>query len=155
MAIIRRISVILLFLMLPMEVFAMSILDAGKSCVFSEVKGELLFKGQPAAGAIVKRQVEYQSREGDQTTADEAGRFSLPALYQRSVTRFLPAEFVAAQSLVVEYQGQEYKIWSNTKRKPEENAELGGHPLVLRCEITDELRLHREFGSILRTNCTW
>lgn len=133
----------------------MSILDAGKSCVFSEVNGVLLFQGKPAAGAVVKRQVEYQDKEADQTTADEAGRFSLPALYQRSMVKFLPAEFVAAQSLVVEYQGQEYKIWSNTKRKPEPNAELGGQPLNLRCEITGELKLHREFGSILRTNCTW
>lgn len=133
----------------------MSILDAGKSCVFSEVNGVLLFQGKPAAGAVVKRQVEYQDKDGDQTTADDAGRFSLPALYQRSVVKFLPAEFVAAQSLVVEYQGQEYKIWSNTKRKPEPNAELGGQPLNLSCEITGELKLYREFGSILRTSCTW
>lgn len=155
MAIIRQICVILVFLIQPVEVFAMSILSAGKSCVFSEVNGVLLFNGAPAAGAIVKRQVEYQDKDSDQATADEAGRFSLPALYQRSVTKFLPAEFVVAQSLVVEYQGQEYKIWSNTKRKSEENAELGGQPLDLRCEITAELQLHREFGSILRTNCTW
>lgn len=133
----------------------MSVLGGGKACIFSEVSGVLLFNGEPAAGAIVKRQVEHQGQESDQATADEAGRFSLPALYQRSVSRLLPAEFVAAQSLVVEYQDQEYRIWSNTKRKPEENAELGGQPLNLRCEITAELQLHREFGSILRTNCTW
>lgn len=126
-----------------------------KSCVFSEVQGVLLVNGKPAAGAIVKRQVEYQDKESDQTVTDAAGRFSLPALYQGSATRLLPAEFVAAQSLIVEYQGQEYKIWSNTKRKPEENAELGGQPLNLRCELTAELQLHREFGSILRTNCSW
>src|SRR5690554_150672 len=155
MALSRQVCVILVFLMLPMEVFPMSILRMGKSCVFSEVTGVLLFNGEPAAGAIVKRQVEYQTRDGDQTTADEGGRFSLPALYQRSAAKFLPAEFVAAQSLVVEYQGQEYRIWSNTKRTPEENAELGGQPLQRRCEITAEPRLHRQFGSILRTNCTW
>lgn len=127
----------------------------GGSCVFSEVRGVLLFKGQPAAGATIKRQVEYRTRDSDQTTADAAGVFSLPALYQRSAAKFLPAEFVAAQSLVVEYQGQEFRIWSNTKRRSEENAELGGRALDLRCELTDELQLHREFGSILRTNCRW
>lgn len=147
--------VLVCFVLPPREANAMSILDAGKSCVFSAVKGTLLLNGQPAAGAVVKRQVEYQSKDSDEATADASGQFEMPALYQRSVVKFLPAEFVAAQSLVVEYQGKEYKIWSNTKRKPDENAELGGKPLHLTCELSADLQLHREFGSILRTSCTW
>lgn len=150
MAIIRNTGILLVLLMASMEVLAM-----GKACVFSEVAGVLLFDGQPAAGAVIRRQVEYQRREADQTTADATGHFSLPALYQRSALRLLPAEFVAAQALVVEYQGEEYRIWSNTKRSPEENAELGGLALNLRCELTAELQLHRQFGSILRTSCRW
>lgn len=133
----------------------MSILDIGKSCVFSEVNGTLLFNGKPAAGALVKRTVEYQRKESDETTADAEGRFSLPAMYHRSIVKFLPAEFVAAQTLRVVYEGQEYEIWVNTKRKHEENSELGGLPLNLTCEITSEEKLHEEFDTLLVTKCVW
>jgi hypothetical protein len=39
--------------------------------------------------------VEYRSKDSDETTADAAGHFSLSAIYQRSIVKFLPVEFVA------------------------------------------------------------
>lgn len=133
----------------------MSILNAGKSLVFSEVNGLILSNGEPVPHAKVIRKVEWASLETDETTTDEQGRFHFPDAYQRSVSRLLPAEFVAAQSLEVEVGGEPVKIWSNTKRSTDKNAELGGAALNLTCELSHPLALHREFGSILRTNCTW
>lgn len=47
------------------------------------------------------------------------------------------------------------KIWSNSKREPEENAEFNGRPIELVCEMTNETEIYRDFGSRMRTLCTW
>ncbi len=49
----------------------------------------------------------------------------------------------------------EYQIWSNTKRQPEVNSELGGKSLNLVCNLEDGLKIYKNFGSVLRTNCRW
>ncbi|MCH8499854.1 MAG: DUF4198 domain-containing protein [Marinobacter sp.] len=129
--------------------------DIGKVCVFSEVTGVIRLQGQPVEGATVVRTHDYRKAVSDQATTDADGAFAFPAAFERAWTSILPIELVIAQRLTVSYQGQDYLIWSNTKRSKAENTELGGLPLTLTCELTDELRLHREFGSILRTNCVW
>ncbi|WP_237444745.1 DUF6795 domain-containing protein [Sinobacterium norvegicum] len=133
----------------------MSIFDIGKSCVFSPASGVLTLNGQPISNAKITRMVEWQKTETDETTTDENGYFQMPGLYHRSATSLMPVEFVASQSLVVEYEGQEYKIWSGVKRSSEENAELGGAELRLSCELTDELKTIRHGASLLRSNCNW
>jgi hypothetical protein len=137
------------------KVHAMPVLQAGEACVFSEVTGVVLLDGKPAAGATVRRHFEYRDKRSDETMTNDEGRFALPALHERSLARLLPAEFVVAQAIIVEYQGQQYRIWSNTKRRPEPDSELGDRPLRLRCELSAPLTVHRQFGSILRTSCVW
>jgi hypothetical protein len=125
-------------------------------CVFSEVKGQILLHGVPASNAKIKRRYEFANElKEDDALTDLQGYFYLPAIYQSSWVGLLPMEFVVAQSMVVSYQEKDYKIWSNTKRSTTENSELGGHKLILTCELNEPLTLYRDFGSILRTNCKW
>ncbi len=144
-----------IILLVSFKVGAVSLSNSGKSLVFSEVHGVVLSHGVPVPNAKVIRKVEWATLETEETTTDEQGHFYFPPAYQGGISRLLPAEFVAAQSLEVEVQGETLKIWSNTKRSVAKNAELGGAALNLMCELTNPLALHREFGSILRTSCTW
>ncbi|UTA46980.1 carboxypeptidase regulatory-like domain-containing protein [Simiduia sp. 21SJ11W-1] len=133
----------------------MSFFDAGKACTFSEMSLTLTYQGEPASGAKVVRTVEWQKPHVDEFYADDAGKLVLPELHERSLTQLLPVEFVVAQAIHVHYLGQEFEIWINSKRKPEENAELGGRPVKLRCELTDEPQVSREFDALMLTSCQW
>lgn len=133
----------------------MAFFDFGKVCLFSDVSGVILFNGSPATQAVIKRTYEYNKSQGDQTQTDQNGRFNFNSVSQFSIAKFLPIEFVVAQSLTVEYQGKEYIIWTNTKRSFAKNSELGGQALQLTCELTTERSIYTDFGSILHTSCKW
>lgn len=134
----------------------MSIMNAGKSCVFSSVDVVVTRDGVPVADARVVRTSEWQKEEVETTVTDSEGRFSFPALYHASASKFVPfSEFVASQSIVVEVEGQQFEIWANGKRDPKENAEFGGQPIKLTCELNDDVRLVEDFDTLLVTNCRW
>lgn len=133
----------------------MSIFDAGKVCVFSEVNLELTHNGEPASGAKVWRRISWQKEIVEEFEVGSDGELHLPAVYQTSVTKFLPMEFVVSQVFEVTYNEQKFEIWINSKRSPEENSELGGAKLNLACELTDDAELHEEFDTLLLTSCRW
>ena len=133
----------------------MSIFDVGKACVFSEVLGVVTYKGAPVAGATIRRLAKWQKEQEDRTITADDGSFHFEPMYQRSVLKLLPAEFVAHQRLLIEHQGQEVLMWFTTKREAEENAELGGKPLKFKCELTDEPRFDRSHRASIKTICTW
>jgi len=137
------------------KVEAMSIFDVGKTCVFSEVKAKLTRNGEPLKNTKVIRRWEWNELKEDVTTTDEQGYFEFPAVFEKSITRMLPVELVIAQGLYVEESDGETKIWSNSKREPEENAEFDGRPIEMKCEMTNDMEIHKEFGSRMRTLCTW
>ena len=125
-------------------------------CVASDVEGRLTLNGQPAVGARVVRKVNWkdQTGESEETVTDEAGRFSLPARWD-VLRRALPAQFVAHQSIIVHYQGQEYQIWGTGKLETTEYSEFGGKPENFRCELTDDLRrVDLDYGFVA-TICRW
>lgn len=126
-----------------------------KAVVFSEVTGQILSNGKPVKGAEVIRRVEYKELYSDSTTTDTNGYFKLPAIEQNRGFTLFPSEFVVAQTIHVKTQQDEHQIWSNTKRAKQANSELGGKPLNLICDLQDGLKVFKEFGSILRTNCRW
>lgn len=134
---------------------AMSILGIGKTCVFSAVKVRLINNGLPMKNAQVIRRWEWNSLQEDKTITDENGYFEFPAVFEKSLARILPIELVIAQGLYVVEGDEEKKIWSNSKREPEENAEFNGKTFELTCEITNEMKTYRDFGSRMRTLCTW
>lgn len=137
------------------EVEAMSIFDVGKTCVFSAVKVRLTKDGVPLKNTRVIRRWEWNNLREDSTTTDENGYFEFPAVFEKSVSRMLPIELVIAQGLYVVDGDEEKKIWSNSKREPEENAEFSGKSFDLSCEMTNEIKTYRDFGSRMRTLCTW
>ena len=133
----------------------MSIFDVGKACVFSEVNLKLSYNGKPAIGAKIWRRISWKKEVITEFQVDDQGEIELPAVYQRSVTKLLPIEFVVSQVFKVSFEGQEFEIWINSKRDPANNSELGGAPLHLNCELTDKAELHEEFGALLLTSCKW
>ena len=135
---------------------AMSIFDAGKVCTFSSVRATVTYEGEPVKGAKVTRLTDWNTPSTDMTTTNENGYFELPSLYERSISRVvLPIQFAVSQVITVEYNGQSNEIWVNTKMKPEENSELGGIPINLKCELSNEMKTYRVSGPILGTICTW
>lgn len=133
----------------------MGIFDAGKVCVFSHVKAKLTKGGEPLANAKVIRRWEWQELREESTTTNNEGEFEFPAIFERSITRFFPSELIIGQALYVIVEGEEQKFWSHAKRQPEENSEFKGKPISLICELTNESKLHEEFGSAMLTLCTW
>jgi len=133
----------------------MSLLDAGKVCTFSHVVGTVTLNGQPVKNALVKRSIDWKSKFEDSTKTDDSGWFELPELSERSISKFTFTEIVITQKIIVEYDDKDYIIWLNTKMNAEANSELGGAPLKLTCELTDEPIFYEDFGPLLETNCKW
>lgn len=130
-----------------------------KLYLMSEISGIITLNGAPAAGAMLKRQISKacsRSYVTDETTTDNNGYFALPAVIQRKVfTGLIPAEFVVPSEIHVTYQDTEYFIWTSTKRKPEQNAENRGKPLIVQCELTNEERGFFISGTPITTICIW
>lgn len=145
----------LFLIILPGLGNAMSSFNPLKACTFSEMQISLTLDGEPASGATVIRTVNWKNEMTDTFTADEAGQVSLPAMYQNSITQVLPIEFVSAQTIKVEHKGNEYKIWVYAKRNPAKNVEFDGQPIKLTCELSDDPKTERAFGSVVKTACKW
>ena len=133
----------------------MSFFSPGKTCVFSQVRAKLTLNGEPVKNASIIRRWEWKDLREEKTQTDSEGYFEFPPIFESSIKRMLPIELVIAQGLYVIIDGEEQKIWSNSKRKPEENAEFQGQPIALVCELTDEMKVTREFGSRMHTLCKW
>lgn len=131
----------------------MSFFNPTKTCVFSEVKARLLLNGKPISGAKVIRQWNWNKKRTDESVTDEKGYVSFPAVYESSVARLLPTELVVGQQLSVEINGEQKVFWTNGKREPEENAEYGGIPFSVACDLNDEEVLIEEYGSLMVTMC--
>src|SRR5690554_2388533 len=138
---------------------ALSMPIGDKLYLMSEISGIITLNGQLAAGAKLKRIVSkaYSHSELTAEAVTHAnGYFTMPAVTQRKfVQKIFPMEFVVPSLIFVTYQGQEYKIWSSTKREPEKNTENRGKPLVVQCELTNEQEGFMVNGSFFTTLCTW
>lgn len=134
----------------------MGIMDAGRVCLFSKISGVITFKGKPAANALLVRTASLSKDRIDETRTDENGYFEMPAVFERTVTKFLPQEFVARQVIEVNYNDQKIDIWSGVKRTSEENSEARGGKLEVSCELAqEELDLIEVNGSPIFSRCIW
>jgi len=133
----------------------MGLSDAGKACLFSKMSGVIKLNGKPAANAKLIRTVNLNKDIVDETTTDENGYFEFEAQFSRSITNVLPQEFAAKQVIWVHYENGEYKMWSGVKRKPEENIESRGKPLVVECELSAEKTVIEVNNSPIISLCTW
>lgn len=98
-----------------------------KPCLFSPISGTITLNGEPAAGAKLIRTSGKAHTQGelvDTVTTEEQGQFEMPGVFEHVLlAKFLPMEFVASQKIIVEYQGQTYKLWAGIKREREVNSE--------------------------------
>ncbi len=148
--------VLLFMLAIPISGSAgMSISDAGKVCLFSKISGVIKLNGEPVSNARLVRTVNLSSPETDEASTDENGYFEMPAVFKRTIAKYLPQEFAVSQEIIVHYDGKEYRMWSGVKRKPEENSESRGKPLVVTCELNSEKSMIKVNNSPIFSLCTW
>ncbi len=147
----KKIIISFILLIFSYGVYAMSV----KPCLFSGMTGVVNYEGKPAANVRLLRQIE--GKDVDETITDEKGNFEFKVLYQKkSLFSFLPTEFVIQQRIFAFREGDEYEIWTGVKRRPEENSESQGKPLVVSCELTLEERNNIIVnGSLFFTMCKW
>lgn len=148
-------SLAVIFALFSSGAASANLFDAGKVCLFSKISGVITLDGIPAANAKVIRTVNLNKDKTDYTYTDEHGYFEMPAVFQRTVTKFLPQEFVANQDIFVDYMNKNYRIWSSVKRTPEVNSESRGKDLVVECELNSEETLITVNNSPIFSLCKW
>ena len=136
-------------------VFAMGLGDIGRVCLFSAISGTITLDGKPAANARLVRTGDRDGAKTDETFTDENGYFAFPPMYERTITKFLPQEFVARQRIVVNYNENSYEVWSGVKGSVNENSESRGKNLVVMCELNSDKKYIWVDGSPYSTLCTW
>lgn len=136
-------------------VFAMSLGDVGKVCLFSPISGTITLDGKPVVNARLVRTGDRDGPRVDETVTNEHGYFEFPAMVERTITKLLPMEFVASQKIVVSYESKSYEIWSSIKRNPDVNTESRGKPLVVTCELTSEERSIVVNRVPIHSLCVW
>ena len=124
---------------------------------FSGFDGQLLYKGEPAAGAQLTRSYDMFGEKFEETiTADEEGRFAFSSIAKEFRAPMMrPVNFLVSQEINVHYKGVRYDIWSGSKFQKGEFEEFGGEPKDFICELIEDMRTI-EFGlSFFGTNCKW
>ena len=79
----------------------------------------------------------------------------MPAVFVRTISKYLPQKFSANQEIMVYYKDKEYRMWSAVKRKPEENIESRGKSLVVKCELNSKKTMIKVNNSPIFSLCTW
>lgn len=109
--------------------------------LFSEVRGSVFKDGKPLSGAVVRRTFNWRwgrQKGADQTITDRAGEFHFPRIVRRSLSASFPHEPVIGQFIAIEHDGKEYVAWEAFKRDYALHGELGGQPINLDCELTND-----------------
>lgn len=139
-----------------MEGGSMSSLFGTEVVLFSPMEGKMTYEGKPAANAKITRLIIWKGDEGETDTfyTDENGGFKLP-VKKGKVRIPVLGEFRIAQEIYVFYKDEKIPIWAKSKIDLNEYGELGGKPINLRCELTDELVLLDNFNGLFGTSCKW
>lgn len=131
-----------------------------KIVLFSDVNGVITLNQKPLAGARVTRTVEWKEKTyKDEAVTSVTGGFHLPEM--PGPGRIMMAEFVAYQSMEVEYQDKKWQIWRMAKRDASPNRELvdeknwesAGIPIQFACELSSPARKIKLMLSVLTSNC--
>ena len=127
-----------------------------KMVIWSSMKGRVVLNGQPAAGAVLVRNFDWQWKDetgSDKVVANAAGEFSFPPIERSSLLgSILPHEPVIKQAMTIEYKGVTYKAWNYYKGSYKENAENGGRPISLTCRLEAERTAHGGVTGICEFN---
>ena len=127
-----------------------------EAVLFSPLEGKLTYQGKPAANAKLKLWIAWKDKEGETDVyyADNHGHFAIPQITATYRNNPL-AQLVVRQRLTVLFEGQEFVIWRLSKMEGIAFTELGGRPVNLSCEMTNEEVTVRGNRSLGGTRCTW
>jgi hypothetical protein len=150
-----------LFIMLiySLQGVAMTLIFGGEkieAVLFSPLEGQVTFNGKPAAGAKLKLWLAWKDQAGGTEVfyADQNGYFSIP----KKVVQYRQnplAQISIGQTVTAEYQGRDYLIWKGGKSSTHLYGELGGKPIQVTCELTeDEMQPFLEHA-LVETICQW
>lgn len=110
--------------------------------LFSEVEGVVTRDGKPVKDARVEREYLWawnDSRGSDHAVTDATGTFSLPRITGKTfLGGLLPHEPIIEQTIRIVVDDQSFEGWIFTKRNYDQNGELGGRPIRLRCDLGRE-----------------
>ena len=84
----------------------------------------------------------------------ENGEFNIPkktVMYNANPL----TQLLIKQKLTVFFEDQEFDIWTLSKMEEAAFTELGGKPINLTCELTNDERTVRGNRSLGGTKCTW
>ncbi len=105
----------------------MALFDFLKICVFTDVSGMVTLDGNPVEGAKIMQaaKVSFNNDEffGEAIT-NENGEFRFPAIYAKTINRFLPSANAVSQLITIEYQGNVYQAWQSVKPNYDYDGEL-------------------------------
>jgi len=156
-----------LFLLQTEVVFAMSLIGF-KVCLASEMKATVTYEGKPATGAVVTRMVNFNNKDyTTETRTDDAGRFVLPALYDRTLWKHTPFETRMWQTVNIVYRGESHLGLELSKQNFDEDGEFNDPvrlerglitfaPYKFTCELTDvesNNAIYEEFSGFFTGKC--
>lgn len=149
-------NILCFVLLIPNKGWTMSIFDFAKICLFSEVKGVVQKDGKPVANAHVIQTVKKEGKEFRNTTiTNTQGEFHFAPIYTHSISTVLPVEPTYTQRIFIQYEGKELRGWMLVKNDNEENTELGGRPIRLRCDVNAEDTRKEVGNQVLLGICSW
>ena len=118
----------------------MSIFD--KKTLFSEVNGVVLKDGKPVANAEVTRYWHWHwkdKKSTERTITNNKGEFHFDTIRKKSTTASLMFhEPLITQDIKIFVGNEEYKAWRFTKHDYENNGELNGRPINIKCSLETE-----------------
>ncbi len=136
----------------------MSILPSPQEVVlFSPLEGILTFEGKPLTGVKIERKLSWFDKsesEEDSVVTDSQGHFTLP-LVKKTLKLSNLVHFVVSQEINAIHNGSNILIWYMGKSSKIEFGELGGKPVNLRCELSVDEIVTRDYNNPLMTRCTW
>jgi len=149
---------ILLLTSFSTEGTSMSLFSQSREIVLaSPMDGLLTYEGKPAPGVKIKRNLRWYDGEEsteDFVVTDKDGHFSLPIIKKvLQVSGYV--HFVVSQEISAVYKDEEILLWAMGKSSKIEYGELGGKPVNLRCELTSEKQITRDYNTPLMTRCSW
>ena len=142
------IAIISINVIIAGNLWGMSMFDAFKVYLFSEVNGVVTLEGQPVVGAEVIRSATLSKTFTDRTITDTKGYFHFDEMTTQSFSTIMPGQRVIMQKIVIKYKNEIYLGWDRSRREYDQYGELNNMfdfkegdvivPLDFTCELKDE-----------------
>ena len=153
----KKLLAVIVLTILTFEGASMSLFSESKEVIlFSALEGSLTFEGIPLVGAKIELKLKwYDGKENENlfTESDENGFFRFPVV--KKVLKIGFSQLVISQEIAVKHKEEEIIIWFMSKFNQTEYSELGGKPINLRCELTSDELITRDYNTPLITRCIW